>query len=112
MANHPPDDHALEEALPKPRAQAAEDGNFKRGRFSPLIIVLALVAVAGSAFAVWFFYKKDKERLLPEERAKMMQNAFVLPVDDQVPKWREWATHDDDDLVQEEIGRASCRERV
>src|SRR5688572_24705853 len=103
MANFPPDDQGMPEALPGPRAKVAEDGNFKRGRFNPIIIILALVAVGGSAFAVWHFYKKDQERMLPEQRAKEMQNIFVLPAEDQVPKWREWAKNDDKEMVQEAL---------
>ncbi|NUP09285.1 MAG: HEAT repeat domain-containing protein [Polyangiaceae bacterium] len=103
MANYSPDDQGMPEALPGPSAKVAEDGNFKRGRFNPIIILLALLAVGGSAFAVWHFYKKDQQRLLPEQRAKEMQNIFILPAEDQVPKWREWAKHDDKEMVQEAL---------
>ncbi|MBK6515163.1 MAG: HEAT repeat domain-containing protein [Polyangiaceae bacterium] len=101
MANHPPDDPQLPEAYP--RGKVSEDGNFKRGRFNPIIIIIALLAVGGSAFAIWHFYKKDEARLKPEDRAKLMQNIFVLPAEDQVPKWREWAASDDKEMVQEAL---------
>lgn len=103
MANFPPDDQGLQEAAPGPRARVAEDGNFKRGRFNPIVILLALLAVGGSAFAVWHFYKKDQERMLPEQRAKEMQNIFILPAADQVPQWRDWAKGEDKEMVQEAL---------
>ncbi|MBK8939767.1 MAG: HEAT repeat domain-containing protein [Polyangiaceae bacterium] len=59
--------------------------------------------MGGSAFAIWHFYKKDEARLKPEDRAKLMQNIFVLPAEDQVPKWREWAASDDKEMVQEAL---------
>ncbi len=103
MSKFPPDDEALPEAVPGPRAQASEDGNFRKGRFNPLFIVLALVTVIGGSAALYFGFKKDKERLLPEQRAKLMQNIFILPEAEQLPEWRKWAAADDADMVQEAL---------
>ncbi len=103
MSKFPPDDDALQEAALQPKAQAAEDGNFRRGRFNPIIIIIALVAVIGGAAALYFGVKKDKTRLLPEQIAKEKQNIFVLPEPDQVPKWRGWVTSEEEDMVQEAL---------
>lgn len=103
MAKFPPDDDALQEAALQPKAQAAEDGNFRRGRFNPVIILIALIAVIGGAAALYFGVKKDKERMLPEQIAKEKQNIFVLPEPDQVPKWRQWVSSEEEDMVQEAL---------
>lgn len=103
MSKFPPDDDALPDANPGPQARVAEDGNFKRGRFNPIIIILALVTLIGGGAAVWFGMKKEKERMLPEQRAKEMQNIFLLAENDQLPKWREWADKDDPEMVQEAL---------
>ncbi len=103
MANFPPDDKALQEAALQPKAQAAEDGNFRRGRFNPIFILIAIVAILGGAAALYFGIKKDKERMLPEQIAKEKQNIFVLPEPDQVPKWRSWVASEEEDMVQEAL---------
>jgi HEAT repeat protein len=102
MAKFPPDDNDLQVA-PTPTAQVAEDGNFKRGRFSPVVIGLGLLTVVGGGAGLYFGMKKDKERMLPEQRAAELQNVFVLPESEQIPKWRAWAEHEDDEMVQEAL---------
>ncbi len=102
MAKFPPDDSQLQMA-PSPQAQVAEDGNFKRGRFNPIVIAVALVALVGGGAAIYFGIKKDQQRLLPEQIARQMQDTFVLPEADQLPKWRSWAEHEDETLVQESL---------
>ncbi len=102
MAQFPPDDD-LSQMAPGPKAQAAEDGNFRRGRFNPIFIVIALITVLGGAAALYFGFKKDKERMLPEQIAKEKMNIFVLPEADQVPKWRSWTSSEEEDMVQEAL---------
>ena len=89
--------------VPGPRVAAAEDGNFKRGRKGPIFLVIGLLIAAAAGAWMWFGIKKDKERLLPEQRAKVMQDIFILPEQEQLPKWRSWATEDDEELVQEAL---------
>ncbi len=103
MANLPPGGDSSLPELPGPNVRIAEDGNFKRGRFNPIFIVLALLIAGGAAAAIWWGIKKDKEQLRPEQRAKEMQNIFVLPAEDQIPKWRTWAAGDDKEMVQEAL---------
>ncbi|MFO0549518.1 MAG: HEAT repeat domain-containing protein [Polyangiaceae bacterium] len=105
MAKFPPDDDApLPDApAPAPQPEASPDGNFKRGRFNPIIIILVLATLIGGAVALYFVYKKDKERMSPETRAKVMQDIFLLPATDQVPKWKTWAESDDEEMVQEAL---------
>ena len=87
--------------LRAPRSSA--DGNFKRGRFNPIIIILALVVIGGGAAAIWWGVKKEQAQMQPEQRAKEMQNIFILPVEDQLPKWRAWAADEDEEMVQEAL---------
>lgn len=103
MANTPPEDNAMPELPPGPNAKVAEDGNFKRGRFSPIIIIVGILAVAGGAFWIWKGIEKDKQELKAEDRAKVMQDIFILPADEQIPKWRDWAKHEDKEMVEEAL---------
>lgn len=83
----------------------AEDGNFKRGRMSPLVILLVLVTLIGGGAALYFAFKQDQARLLPEQIAKEKQDIFLLPATDQVPRWREWAVSKEADMVNEALAQ-------
>lgn len=100
MAKFPPDDGHLQDA-PQQNAPVAEDGNFKRGRIVPVLV--GTVVAAGIAGAIWFGFQKDKERLTRDQQAQAIQNIFILPETEQLPKWREWAQHEDGDMVQEAL---------
>jgi HEAT repeat protein len=69
----------------------ADDGNFKRGRFSPIAILVGLLLVAGAGAAVFFGVKMEDEKMTVEEVVKEKKNIFVLPQKDQIPLWRKWA---------------------
>src|SRR5262245_49532102 len=69
----------------------ADDGNFKRGRFSPVALLIGLFLVAGAVFAVLFGINQDSQKMTVEAIAKEKKNIFVLPAKDQIPRWRQWA---------------------
>lgn len=101
MAKFPPDDDSLSNVSPGSKAVAAEDGNFKRGRFNPIVILLALITVAGGGYLIYWSFLKDRAKPTDNQRAEQMQNIFLLPAGEQVGKWREWAKSDDKDMCQE-----------
>ncbi len=70
------------------------DGNFKKGRFNPFVILIGLVAVAGLGLFLLVGLKQDAERLTIEQAEEHKKAIFVLPKDEQIPKWREWAKSD------------------
>jgi HEAT repeat protein len=101
MAKFPPDDDA---PVPNaPNAAPSDDGNFRRGRFSPIVVGLALLAAAGGMSAFYFGVKTEQARMQPQELAKEKQNIFVLPEAEQRTKWREWAASPESDMVQEAL---------
>jgi len=72
---------------------------------NPLWILLALVALVGGGTAIYFAYQRDEARLTPLEVAKEKDNIFVLPVAEQVPRWRKHATSNQGDLQQEALAQ-------
>jgi len=104
MAKFPTDDDApIPDVAPPKQAAASEDGNFRRGRFNPIFIVIALVAVAAGGAALYFGVKTEQHRITPAQAAKEKQDIFVLPEKEQIPRWRTWAASDDEDMVQEAL---------
>jgi HEAT repeat protein len=82
----------------------AGDGNFKKGRFNPFIILIGLVAVIGAGLFLFIGLKQDAEKLTVEQAEEQKKMIFVLPKAEQLPKWREAAASDkSDELVQEAL---------
>jgi len=71
--------------------EIAEDGNFKRGRFKPIAVIVGILAIGLTAGLLWFGYKTDVEQLTVEQVMQEKKNIFVLPKDEQMPRWRQWA---------------------
>ncbi len=67
------------------------DGNFKKGRTGPLMIVIGLLAAAGLAGALVFGMQKDAERVPVPTAMKLMKEIFVKPKKEQLPEWKKWA---------------------
>jgi HEAT repeat protein len=78
-----------------------EDGNFKRGAIKPIAVIVALLLVAGGAIAIIMSIKTESERVPVEQLAKEMKGLALLPMPEQLPKWRELAKSDDRHAVQE-----------
>ena len=80
----------------------ADDGNFKRGRFSPVAILIGILIVAGGVAAVLFGIKQDSQKMTVEAIAKEKKNIYVLPAKDQIPRWRQWAGSAAEPSLQQE----------
>ena len=78
------------------------DGNFKKGRFNPFVILIGFVAVVGLAVFLFIGLKQDAEKLTVEQAEEQKKALFVLPKDEQIPKWREWAKTDRSDELRAE----------
>jgi HEAT repeat protein len=67
------------------------DGNFKKGRFNPIVILVGVLAVAGLAAFLAIGFKQDAEKLTIEQGEERKKQIFVLPKEEQLPQWRQWA---------------------
>ncbi len=78
------------------------DGNFKKGRFKPIAILVGLLAVGGLAGALILGGKQDAEKLTVEQAEEQKKSIFILPESEQLPLWRKWATGDRSDYLKQE----------
>src|SRR5262245_53316020 len=70
-AKWPPDDDALPPGSVGGGGYAGGgDGNFKRGRFAPVAILIGILAASGIAAAVVFGSMKDSEKMDPKKVAQ------------------------------------------
>jgi HEAT repeat protein len=107
FAKWPPDDNDLGGGGPPVPAGPggggfAEDGNFKRGRFSPVAILVGVLLAAGAAGTGYLMLKTKDTKVTVEEAAKEKKNIFVLPQKEQVPRWRKWAADPSSLSLQQE----------
>ena len=106
-AKWPPDDDALPPGGGLPGAPSysgggGDDGNFKRGRFAPAAIIVGILAVGGIAAAIVFGSIKDSEKMDPKRVAIEKKELALLPIDEALPKYRQWAAQDDELKLKEE----------
>lgn len=104
-AKWPPDDDDLPGGgMPAPPGGGgfADDGNFKRGRFSPVSILVGVLLAAGAAGAIWFGVKQESQKMTAEAVAIEKKNIFVLPKKEQLPLWRKWAASNAEPALQQE----------
>ncbi|KYF51257.1 hypothetical protein BE08_21985, partial [Sorangium cellulosum] len=80
----------------------ADDGNFKRGRFKPVSIVVGVLLALGAAGAVWLGVKQEGQKMTVDAIVTEKKNIFVLPKKDQLPHWRKWAASDAEPALQRE----------
>lgn len=57
-----------------------DDGNFKKGRFKPIAIVLGLLAVAAGAGIFVLGGAKDAEKMSPKQVAEEKKVVALLPI--------------------------------
>ena len=74
----------------------ADDGNFRRGAFKPIAILVAVVLVLGGGVAIFMGVKGEQAKVNPAQVAKEKKEIQLLPMAEQLPKWREWAKRDDE----------------
>ncbi|HSY25230.1 MAG TPA: HEAT repeat domain-containing protein, partial [Polyangiaceae bacterium] len=80
----------------------SEDGNFKRGAFKPIAIVLVIALVAGGAAFAFMGAKTEAQSLSKEDVNKEILDIQVLPKADQLPRWRKWADAENEPRLQQE----------
>src|SRR5271155_51755 len=78
FAKWPPDDDDVPAGPPMPAGGGggggSYDGDFKRGRFSPIAIVIGLLCVVGLGIFIYFGVKSEGEKLTAEQIAKEKRN--------------------------------------
>src|SRR5258706_13540996 len=96
FAKWPPDDDmpgmpAGGGGVPAGGGYDSGDGNFKKGRTAPIAILIGVLAVGGLGAFLALGGKQDAAKLTVEQGEAEKKNIFVLPKNEQTPKWREWA---------------------
>lgn len=97
FAKWPPDDDAPGMpagggGVPAGGGYDSGDGNFKKGRTAPIAILIGVLALGGLGAFLALGAKQDSEKLTVEQGEQVKKDIFVLPKNEQLPKWREWAT--------------------
>lgn len=80
----------------------SDDGNFKRGAFKPIAIIVGLLLVAGAAVFLFLGVHNSAQTLSKDEVAKEIRDIQLLPRDEQVPRWRKWAADPNESILQSE----------
>ncbi len=78
------------------------DGNFKKGRFNPIAILIGVLAVAALGVFLAIGLKQDAEKLTVPQAEARKKAIFMLPKAEQVPEWRKWAGTDQSDELRSE----------
>jgi HEAT repeat protein len=97
LAKWPPDDDMP--AMPRggggvPAGFDSGDGNFKKGRFAPMAILIGVLAVGGFAAFMLIGGKQEADKLSIEQGEEKKKEIFVKPKPEQIPDWRKWAASD------------------
>ncbi|MFO0675351.1 MAG: HEAT repeat domain-containing protein [Polyangiaceae bacterium] len=79
-----------------------DDGNFKRGAVKPVAIVVGLLIAIGAVVAGVLMVKSEEGKVSPVQVATDKKALALLPVAEQLPKWREWAQKDEAPAMQQE----------
>ncbi len=79
-----------------------DDGNFKRGRVKPVMAILGMIAVIGGGAGLFIGLQKEADKMTPKQMADERNILALLPREQAIPKWREWAKKDDVPKMQEE----------
>src|SRR5580692_294937 len=80
----------------------AEDGNFKRGAFKPVAIVIALLLAGGAAAFALLAHTTETAVLSKDEVNKEIRDIQLLPKAEQLPRWRKWAAVDNEARLEQE----------
>ncbi|HWA70937.1 MAG TPA: HEAT repeat domain-containing protein [Polyangiaceae bacterium] len=104
LAKWPPDDAGVPPAPGGgfPGSFDMGDGNFKKGRFNPVVILIGVLAVAGLVVFLLIGFKQDAEKLTVEQGEERKKAIFVLPKAEQIPEWRKWAASEASDELRNE----------
>jgi HEAT repeat protein len=79
-----------------------DDGNFKRGAFKPIAIIVGLLMVAGAAVFIFLSAHSEAQSMTKEAASKEILDIQLLPRAEQTPRWRKWAEADSEPRLQQE----------
>ncbi len=82
--------------------QAADDGNFKRGAFKPVAILIGIALVAGAAVFAFLGTKTEVETLTKDQVNKEILDLQLLSKQEQVPRWHKWMDADNEPHLRQE----------
>jgi HEAT repeat protein len=80
----------------------AEDGNFKRGAFKPVAIIIGILLVGGAVLLAVLSVHSEAQVLTKEQVNKEVLEIQLLPKADQIPRWRKWADTESEHRLQQE----------
>lgn len=83
-------------------ALPADDGNFKRGAFKPIAILVGILLAAGAAVLIALSIHGEAQTLTKEQVNKEILDIQLLPKADQVPRWRKWADAENESRLRQE----------
>jgi HEAT repeat protein len=83
-------------------AYSADDGNFKRGAFKPVAILIGLLLVGGAVAFALLSAHTEAQTLTKEQVNKEIQEIQLLTKADQVPRWRKWAAVETESRLEQE----------
>jgi HEAT repeat protein len=80
----------------------ADDGNFKRGAFKPIAILVGILLVAGAAVFAFLSAHTEAATLTKEQVNKEILDIQLLSRADQIPRWRKWADVENEPRLEQE----------
>jgi HEAT repeat protein len=81
---------------------ASEDGNFKRGAFKPIAIIVGIVVAIGGVVLIVLGVHSEGDKMTVDQVAKVRKELEVMSKAEQMPKWREWALRADVPALQQD----------
>ncbi len=80
----------------------SDDGNFKRGAFKPIAILVVLALVAGGAAFAFLGAHTEAQSLSKDDVNKEILDIQLLSRAEQMPRWRKWADAENEPRLQQE----------
>jgi HEAT repeat protein len=80
----------------------SEDGNFKRGAFKPVAILIGVLLVGGAAAFAFMGAHTEAQTLTKDEVNKEIRDIQLLSKADQLPRWRKWAEVETEPRLEQE----------
>jgi HEAT repeat protein len=78
------------------------DSDFKKGRFNPKIVLVAVLLAIGGVVMAVMAMKSEAAKMTADQIATVKKNVYVLPKADRVTKWRELAAQTAEYELQQE----------